>query len=90
MFVSPKVSAGSKAFAQGLRDGDVLLKINSSLTHNLEHTEAMKLIKTAKDGLNLTLTRYNFYAVVLLMHDDKVLCILICLLSGSHHQLCYQ
>nr|AEY80343.1 ENIGMA class LIM protein ML108023b [Mnemiopsis leidyi] len=51
------VSAGSKAFTQGLRDGDVLLKINSSVTHNLEHTEAMKLIKTAKGGLNLTLTR---------------------------------
>ena len=52
------MSAGSKAFNQGLRNGDVLLKINSSLTHNLEHTEAMKLIKTAKDGLNLTLTRF--------------------------------
>lgn len=54
-----KVSSKSRAHNQGLRNGDVLLKINSTLTHNLEHIEAMKLIKMAKGGLQLRLNRYT-------------------------------
>ena len=50
---------GGKAYKEGLRHGDVILSIESVDTHMMEHTEAIKLIKTTKNGLDINLTRLS-------------------------------
>ena len=51
------MSPGGKALNGGLKEGDVITGINCAPTDGLRHPDALKLVKGAKDGLNLAVVR---------------------------------